>query len=117
MITITEQQTSKVPGLTSVFVGFDYKKEIVDALKTLPCFNYSKRTKLWEVPIKYLSELLDKLCQIDDIQLNLCNIHIGEDEVFELLDYKTLPFPYQLDGIQFGLNHDKWMLLDVPGLG
>jgi SNF2 family DNA or RNA helicase len=117
MITITEQQTSKVPGLTSVFVGFDYKKEIVDALKTFPCFNYSKRTKLWEVPIKYLSELLDKLCQIDDIQLNLCNIHIGEDEVFDLLDYKTPPFPYQLDGIQFGLNHDKWMLLDVPGLG
>lgn len=117
MIYIHERPTSKVPGLTSLFVEFSYKKEIVDSIKSLPCCNYSKRTHLWEVPVKYLSELLDSLCIYDDIQLNMCDIRIEEDTEYELMEYKTKPFPYQEDGIQFGLNHDKWMLLDVPGLG
>ena len=117
MIHIYERPTSKVPGLTSIFIDFPYKKEIVDDIKSLPCANFSKRTKLWEVPIKYLSETLDMLCVYDDIQLDLCDITIEQDKKYELCDYKTKPFPYQEDGIQFGLNHDKWMLLDVPGLG
>lgn len=117
MIHIYERQTSKVPGLTSLFVEFNYKKEIVDDIKSLPCVNFSKRTKLWEVPVKYLSNLLDMLCVYDDIQLDLCDISVEEDVIYELCNYKTKPFPYQEDGIQFGLNHDKWMLLDVPGLG
>lgn len=117
MIYINERQTSKVPGLTSVFVEFNYNPNIVEEIKSLPCFNFSKRTKLWEVPIVYLSQLIDKLCIYDDIQLNMCNINFVEDVVYELGPYKTKPFAYQEDGIQFGLNHDKWLLLDVPGLG
>ena len=31
--------------------------------------------------------------------------------------YPTPPFEHQLDGIKYGLNHDKWLLLDEPGLG
>ena len=117
MIHISERQTSKVPGLTSLFIDFPFKQEIVDDIKSLPCTNFSKKTKLWEVPIKYLSELLDMLCVYDDIKLDLCDIDIEQDKKYELINYKTKPFPYQEEGIQFGLNHDKWMLLDVPGLG
>lgn len=106
-----------MPGITSIFINFDYKPEIVADIKSLPCFNFSKRTKLWEVPIKYLSNVLDMLCIYDDITLDLCDINISEDIKYPLCDYKTKPFPYQEDGIQFGLNHDKWLLLDVPGLG
>lgn len=117
MIHIYERPTNKVPGITSIFIEFSYKKEIVEDLKTLPCYNYSKRTKLWEIPIKYLSNVLDMLCLHDDIELNLCELKIEPDIKYELSDYKTKPFPYQEEGIQFGLNHDKWLLLDVPGLG
>jgi SNF2 family DNA or RNA helicase len=117
MITIEEKRTSKVPGITSIFISFDYNKDIVEAIKTLPCYNYSKRTKVWEVPIKYMADAIDKLCVIDDIKLELCELEEKKDEKYVLSDYKTKPFPYQEDGIQFGLNHDKWMLLDVPGLG
>lgn len=117
MISIIEDKTSKVPGLTSIFISFSYRKEIVDDLRSLPCANFSKRTKLWEVPIKYLAEVIDMLCVYDDIELKLCDLDIEPDIEYELSEYKTTPFPYQKDGIQFGLNHDKWMLLDVPGLG
>ena len=40
-----------------------------------------------------------------------------EDKIYKLSKYKTKPFSYQEEGIQFGLNHDKWLLLDPPGLG
>ena len=117
MIKITEKLTSKVPGITSVFVEFDYDPQIVEVIKTIPCFNFTKKDHKWEIPITYLSRLIDKLCVFDDIDLKLCNITFDEDEHFELLQYKTKPFPYQEEGIQFGLNHDKWLLLDPPGLG
>lgn len=117
MITITEKITSKVPGITSVFVDFKYNPDIVQEIKSLPCFNYSKKTNQWEVPIIYLSQLIDKLCVFDDIELKLCQITFEEDIEYELSTYKTEPFKYQLEGIQFGLNHDKWLLLDPPGLG
>lgn len=117
MITITEKITSKVPGITSVFVDFKYNPDIVQEIKSLPCFNYSKKTNQWEIPIIYLSQLIDKLCVFDDIELKLCQITFEEDIEYELSTYKTEPFKYQLEGIQFGLNHDKWLLLDPPGLG
>ena len=117
MIIITEKQTSKVPGITSVFIEFDYNPNIVEEIKTLPCVNYSKKTHLWEVPITYLSQVIDKLCIYDDIDLRLCQLTFEEDTIYTLSNYPTKPFSYQEDGIQFGLNHDKWLLLDPPGLG
>ena len=36
---------------------------------------------------------------------------------YSLSSYKTSPFEYQKEGIEYGLNHDKWLLLDAPGLG
>ena len=40
-----------------------------------------------------------------------------EDSVYELDKFKTEPFPYQKEAIQYALNHDKFMLLDGMGLG
>lgn len=117
MIYITEKKTSKVPGITSVFVDFKYDPAIVEEIKSIPCKNFSKRTNLWEIPITYLSELIDKLCVYDDIKLKLCNITFEDDIAYKLQTYKTKPFDYQIEGIQYGLNHDTWLLLDPPGLG
>ena len=105
MIYIRENITSKVPGITSLFVKFDYNEDVVAAMKTLPCSNYSKKNKEWEVPVIYLSHLIEALCMYDDIELTLCNVIIEDDEEFKLKEYKTKPFKYQEEGIQFGLNH------------
>ena len=117
MIHIEERVTSKVPGITSVFVSFDYNKEIVDEMKQIPCYNFSKRTKEWEVPIVYLSQVIDRLTCFDDIELKCCNIELPEFKQFDLGPYKTTPFDYQLEGINYGLNNPRWLLLDPPGLG
>lgn len=117
MIYIEEKATKKVPGLTSLFINFSYKKEIVDALKTIKCYDYDKKEKIWEVPLSYCSELLDKLCLYDDIELKLLKDKVEKDGLYKLSNYKTKPYNYQIEGIQFGLNHNKWLLLDEMGLG
>lgn len=117
MITIAEKKPNKIPGLTSLFITFDYKPEIIEILKQFDCRNYDKKSQSWELPTSYLSELVKKLCLID--QLNIIPYEeepISEKE-YKLLDYKTTSFKHQLDAVQYGLHHDSWLLLDVPGLG
>ena len=48
MILIEERSTIKLPGLTSLFISFDYKATIVEAIKL--CFEsylYDKKTHIW----------------------------------------------------------------------
>ena len=110
-------------------VQFDYNPYIVDALKTLPTYNYDKRTKLWEVPLCYLGRLLDNLTFLDDIQLKLLDTPENGGITFnrkfnlepltekEKVSFKLTPFKHQLEAVDFGLTHEKWLLLDSPGTG
>lgn len=118
MIHIEEKQTHKLPGKTSLFVNFTYNPMIVETVKQCTVANYDKKTTTWEVPLTSLSFLLDRLSQIDDVEIVL----LGEEdkkqhEIYPLGNYKTKPYQYQIDGIEFGLNEDRWLLLDAPGLG
>lgn len=119
----------KLSGLSSLVVQFDYNPYIVDALKTLPTYDYDKRAKLWEVPLCYLGRILDNLTFLDDIQLKLLDtpengeIHIHRNFNLEPLSeiernsFKLKPFAHQLEAVNFGLLHEKWLLLDSPGTG
>ena len=116
MIYIKEEDTKKVPGLTSLFISFNYKQELVDAVKTIPCSSYDKKTNLWEIPLSYTNDIIDKLSLYDDIDI-IFKEEINDTQIFKLSKYKTKPYKYQEEGIQYGLNHKKWLLLDAPGLG
>lgn len=120
MIIIQEQKTKNIPGGTSLNVSFPYNPAIVDAIKD--CAHpgiYDKKTKTWEVPCTCLARLIEILCKIDDITINLLKTKDKAEEpvTYKLQKYKTRPFSYQEEGIQFGLNHERWLLLDAPGLG
>lgn len=118
MIKLEEKQTKKLPGKTSIFVDFEYKAELVDVMHQVPNAIFHKKDKLWETPLTELSRLITFLHNYDDIDLiMLKDKPKQEDKVYSLLDYKTTPYDYQLDGIQFGLNHDRCLILDQPGLG
>lgn len=117
MISIRESVTSKLPSKTSLFVSFDYNPKIVESIKLVPNAVFSKRTKLWEVPLTSLSELLDRLCIFDDIKLDILPDEQKVAEEITLPKFKSDPFDYQLEGIKYGLQHDSFLLLDAPGLG
>lgn len=118
MIKLEEKQTKKLPGKTSIFVDFEYKTELVDVMHQVPNAIFHKKDKVWETPLTELSRLITFLHNYDDIDLiMLKDKPKQEDKVYSLLDYKTTPYDYQLEGVQFGLNHDKCLILDQPGLG
>lgn len=119
----------KLSGLSSLLVQFEYNQYIVDALKTLPTFNYSKRDHTWEVPICYLGRLLDSLTFLDDIQLKLLDTpKLGEFRFnkkydleplseIEKVSFRAKPFQHQFEAVDFLLQQEKSLLLDGCGVG
>ena len=120
---------NKISGLSSLIVKIDYNEYVVDALKTIPTYNYDKKTKLWEFPVIYLGRLLDNLTFLDDIELKLLDTPENGEITFnrkfnleplsetEKISFKMKPFEHQLEAINFGLTKEKWLLLDSMGLG
>ena len=119
MIQIKENNAKKLPGGTSLFVSFNYNEDIIKIIKTFSdVYNYDKKEKTWEVPTTSLSKLLDNLCIIDDISLEILKDKKKNKSYNEITTkLKTKPYPYQSDGIKYGINNDRFLLLDAPGLG
>ena len=119
----------KISGLSSLIVQFDYNEYIVDSIKTIPTAHYHKKEKVWELPVCYLGRLLDSLTFLDEIQLRLLdtpesgefhfnkNFNLKPLTEIEKVSFKMKPFEHQLEAINFGLDKEKWLLLDSMGLG
>lgn len=119
----------KISGLSSLIVQFDYNEYIVDSIKTIPTAHYHKKEKVWELPVCYLGRLLDSLTFLDEIQLQLLDtpesgeFHFNKNfdleplTEIEKVSFKMKPFEHQLEAINFGLDKEKWLLLDSMGLG
>lgn len=117
MIKIREDNCQKLSGITSLFLSFKFNSEIINVIKSYDKYVFDKKTYEWELPVNALSYLLDNLTYIDDIELQLYKEDSNKIYYVPTLEYKTKPFQHQLEGIEFGLNHYNWLLLDQPGLG
>lgn len=118
MIRIFEDKAKKLSGLKSLYLSFDYNEQIINMVKASGTYFFHNDNHLWEVPITSLAYLLDELCYFDDIDLIVDDEEVSTEQKRHItLNYKSSPYQYQLEGIEYGLNHDKWLLLDMPGLG
>ena len=118
MIRISEKTTKKLPGKTSLFVEFTYNKRIVDIIKDIGGGVWHKKEVQWELPLTTLKALIERLHFFDDIDIEfLKDAPKKVNRVRLKTEFKTTPYKYQLEGIKYGLSHDKWLLLDSPGLG
>ena len=101
----------------SVFLSFGYNKDIVAAVKSLRSRFWNPDTKEWEIGYNELVELQSVLSNIDFEIINseiLPKVDkIGVDKV----EFKTTPYAYQLEGVEFGLDHNRYLLADEQGLG
>jgi len=116
----------KLSGLSSFLVKFNYNPEIIEIIKSLDAYYWHSKEFTWEIPISSLSTLLDKLVFYDNVYLtvdNTNNTNMKLDEFQkplteeEIKSLKFKPYEHQIDGINFGLEKKKWLLLDMPGLG
>lgn len=118
MITIREDNSKLLGGGISLFLSFDYNEEIINLIKVCDPHAYNKDDKTWEVTLNSLSYLLDNLCYYDEIDLVLREEILNNDVLLKpTLNYSTKPFEYQFQGIEYGLEHPRFLLLDEPGLG
>lgn len=116
---IEERITKKVPGETSLFLSFNYNTDYLNIIKQCEGAHFDKKTKEWEFPLSNLSRLLDNFCLYEDIELRLLNYVEPSMEIkrHDLSRYKLKLYDHQVDAIDYGLEHNKWLLLDSPGLG
>ena len=109
MIYLKEQIPYKLPGETSFSVLFNYDQRIVDTIKQVPNAIYHNKLKSWEIPATSLSRAITLLSNLDSIDITLLEEEIKEPIEVKLNEesYLTKPFPYQLEGIKFGLTNSN----------
>lgn len=126
MITAEIKKSKKCADEYSAFLTFTYNQAIIDKIKTYATRFWLPETKCWELSLKHFKNFIkdipkDELHIIDDN--NILSIIKNNDApkitVSIPLDYefKTQPYKHQLEGIEYGLNHDKFLLGDEQGLG
>ena len=117
MITIEIKQPIKSVGDYGLFLSFPYNEEILNVVRSMPSRFWHADTKEWEVPFNKLSDLLDGL-QKYEITLT-GDMTAFEDKKVPTIDFefKTKPFSHQIDGFNYGLTHNRWLLGDEQGLG
>ena len=118
MIKIDIRKSENTNEEYSIYFSFPYSAEVVDIIREQLIRFWNKDTKEWELPLSCLETLVDKLHNYE--------ININADEnVFETtkpglpegFEYKTKPFEHQIEGVLYGLSHNKWLLGDEQGLG
>lgn len=111
-------------------ISFRYRPSLVDGVKRISGRRFDGKTKEWTVPTASKQELdhfLNYVQKFEPITWGGNGSAItDEDHVYQLPELKTLdrphqlkiePYPYQLEGIQRGLELKRFMNTDEPGLG
>ena len=120
MVNIEVKEGSKYVGI-SAFISFPYNIRYVNLMRKQSCRYWHSDIKCWEIPYEYINPVLEELgtdykLKMDDSlqqqQITDNYIKIPEDYI-----YKTKPYQHQIEGIEYGLNHKKFLLADEQGLG
>lgn len=118
MIVIEEKKSVKLPSLTSLFFKLQISNlQVENQIKQLKLFNHNSKTGEYEIPITRLYFIIDLLSKYDDIKLILYKEKESINISCKGTHFKYKPYSYQLEGIDYGLNHKNWLLLDDQGLG
>ena len=119
MITINVKKANKVNGEWALFVSFPYDQKLVNTLRELPSRYWISESKEWEVPFSKLSYLIEQFKEYE-IKINADKSVFEEKQIAKTPDnftFKTKPFEHQIEGFNYGLQYDRWLLGDEQGLG
>lgn len=123
MINIKIDKANKCNGEYSLYISFDYNPNIVNIMREQTIRYYNPNTKEWEIPYKKLDEIKKSL---QDYELNIINLHenaFKQDLSNEAINYipndykfKIQPFSHQIEGVNYGLRYDRFLLGDEQRL-
>ena len=118
MIRIEIRKSEQINADYSLFVSFPYDADIVDIIRNQMVKFWDKDTKEWELSVKSLDNLIKDLSEYD-IEIVAEDISVLNEKV-ELpkeFTFKTQPYKHQIEGVQYGLKNNAWLLGDEQGLG
>ena len=118
MINIKIANSKRCNGDYSLFITFDYDAKVVDVMRSQPSKYWNADSKCWEVPFTRLGYVINSLQDYDiDISGQYVCLEKPKAEIPEGFKFKTEPYGHQVDGFNFGLQYDRWLLGDEMGLG
>lgn len=118
MISIRVADSQKMNGDYSLYISFPFDNKIVSTIRELPSRYWNADEKEWEVPFNKLPVIIKDLSDYD-FQITGKYIDTSKPEVRvpEGFEFKTKPFSHQIEGFNYGLQFDRWLLGDEQGLG
>lgn len=118
MISIKIQKSIKCQDNYSLFISFPYDQKIIDIIRAFPIRYWNPENKEWELPLKKLQTLVNQL-QDQDFDITGEYIQVSKPEIQCLpnFKFKTKPYDHQVDGFNYGLTNNRWLLGDEQGLG
>lgn len=118
MITIQIAESKKVNGAMSAFISFPYDTELVGLMRNQSNRFWHAGSKEWEIPsinlINIVNSIKDKEITIVGDYKTVASKEIKAPEGFQ---FKTDPFNHQIEGFEYGLKYDRFLLGDEQGLG
>ena len=118
MVRIQIAKATKCMGEKSLYINFDFSYQILDIIKALPSRIYMPESKQWEVPSllldKFRKQLMDNNIEFRIFGLEQLN---QAAKISYTYDFKTKPLNHQLELIDYGLNHNSFLIGDEMGLG
>lgn len=122
MIKVVETIPLKLPGRSSFLLFFPFNPNLIERIKTYSPAIWHKKIGGWEISASYLASFLDYATTVDDIELQLLPDEIEEISESpltkkEISEFKVTPYKHQIEAINYGLSHSKWLLLDSMGIG
>ena len=119
MIKIDVRKPGQLAGENSLFISFPFDSKLLAIVRTFPIKYWHAQDKEWELPFNKLGEFISKVPE-QEIEINAeqyVSLEKKQAKVPEGFKFKTKPFEHQVDGFNYGLNHDRWLLADEQGLG
>lgn len=118
MLVITEQLSKALPSATSLYMSTEsLHPDLYNAIIQMPNVVYDYKQCIFELPINKLTYLVKMLMRFDRVKFIPYEREVSVGRKCDVSKFKTKPYPYQAEGINFGLAHKSWMLLDDQGLG
>ena len=117
MINIVIKPGQKLPGIQNAFITFEeYNQQLIDRVRKLQDRRYDADTKTWEISL-YDLEYFIASAKDFAIKITLTNNTSEYVQIPASYTFKTNPYEYQKVGIEYGLNHNNFILADEQGLG
>ena len=118
MIEILENRSINLPTYTSLFIKLPNNiPNLINTIKQQDIYYFDYNNYILELPINRLLFIVKLLLPFDDLKFKLYKEAQIKPIEHLNMDFKVNPYSYQKEGIEYGLNHSNWMLLDDQGLG